>query len=165
LAHNYRHHVFTNVLEMDDHLGFGVLRLSRDQPWAPAHGRERGCECCAQSVGILVIFCGHFPDGAEKFTRPRSRRKAKSDWYLRQMLGTANGNAGPLLAFAGGNLRYQIEHHLFPDLPSNHYPQIATRVRARRRSSTCLCLHHRLATGPVHEMVCTIHKLALRAAF
>ena len=26
-------------------------------------------------------------------------------------------------------LCYQIEHHLFPDLPSNRYPQIAVRVR------------------------------------
>ena len=37
---------------------------------------------------------------------------------------------GPVLAFASGNLCYQIEHHLFPDLPSNRYPQIAVRVRA-----------------------------------
>jgi hypothetical protein len=29
-----------------------------------------------------------------------------------------------------GNLCYQIEHHLFPDLPSNRYPEIATRVQA-----------------------------------
>ena len=36
-SHNYRHHVFTNVLEMDDDLGFGVMRLSRDQPWRPRY--------------------------------------------------------------------------------------------------------------------------------
>ena len=30
-SHNYRHHVFTNVLEMDDVLGFGAMRLSRDR--------------------------------------------------------------------------------------------------------------------------------------
>jgi linoleoyl-CoA desaturase len=29
-----------------------------------------------------------------------------------------------------GNLSHQIEHHLFPDLPSNRYPEIAPRVRA-----------------------------------
>jgi hypothetical protein len=29
-----------------------------------------------------------------------------------------------------GNLCYQIEHHLFPDLPSNRYPEIAARVQA-----------------------------------
>jgi linoleoyl-CoA desaturase len=28
-----------------------------------------------------------------------------------------------------GNLSHQIEHHLFPDLPSNRYAEIAPRVR------------------------------------
>ena len=28
-----------------------------------------------------------------------------------------------------GNLSHQIEHHLFPDLPSNRYAQIAPRVQ------------------------------------
>jgi fatty acid desaturase len=34
------------------------------------------------------------------------------------------------MAFMSGNLCYQIEHHLFPDLPSNRYAEIAQRVRA-----------------------------------
>jgi NADPH-dependent stearoyl-CoA 9-desaturase len=46
------------------------------------------------------------------------------------MLGAADFKAGPLLAFSSGNLCYQIEHHLFPDLPSNRYAQIAVRVQA-----------------------------------
>jgi len=29
-----------------------------------------------------------------------------------------------------GNLSFQIEHHLFPDLPSNRYQEIAPKVRA-----------------------------------
>ena len=29
-----------------------------------------------------------------------------------------------------GNLSHQIEHHLFPDLPSNRYAEIAPRIRA-----------------------------------
>jgi linoleoyl-CoA desaturase len=29
-----------------------------------------------------------------------------------------------------GNLSYQIEHHLFPDLPSNRYQEIAPKVQA-----------------------------------
>jgi fatty acid desaturase len=45
------------------------------------------------------------------------------------MLGSANFNAGPLLAFSSGNLCYQIEHHLFPDLPSNRLAEIAAQVR------------------------------------
>ncbi|SLJ55250.1 linoleoyl-CoA desaturase, DesA3_1 [Mycobacteroides abscessus subsp. abscessus] len=31
--------------------------------------------------------------------------------------------------FMTGNLSHQIEHHLFPDLPSNRYADIAVRVR------------------------------------
>jgi linoleoyl-CoA desaturase len=46
------------------------------------------------------------------------------------MLGSANFRAGRLMAFMSGNLCYQIEHHLFPDLPSNRYAEIAPQVQA-----------------------------------
>jgi linoleoyl-CoA desaturase len=46
------------------------------------------------------------------------------------MLGSANINAGPVLRFVSGNLCHQIEHHLFPDLPSNRLHEISVRVRA-----------------------------------
>ena len=67
---------------------------------------------------------------AEKFTADGIERETRSEWYLPQMLGTANITAGPVLAFATGDLCYQIEHHLFPDLPSNRYREIAHRGRA-----------------------------------
>jgi fatty acid desaturase len=112
----------------------------------------------------LVIFCGHFPDGAEKFTAEVMEHETKAEWYLRQMLGTANFDAGPLLAFMSGNLCYQIEHHLFPDLPSNRYAEIAQRVRA-------LCDKYDLpyTTGSLTRQYLltlrTIHKLALPDRF
>ena len=34
-SHNYTHHVFSNILGMDDDIGFGVLRVTRDQKWKP----------------------------------------------------------------------------------------------------------------------------------
>ncbi len=37
--------------------------------------------------------------------------------------------AGPVMAFMTGNLFYEIEHHLYPDLPSNRLAEIAVRVR------------------------------------
>ena len=46
------------------------------------------------------------------------------------MLGSANFHAGKPLAFMSGNLCYQIEHHLFPDLPSNRLAEISVRVQA-----------------------------------
>jgi NADPH-dependent stearoyl-CoA 9-desaturase len=76
-----------------------------------------------------VIFCGHFPDGAEKFTKTDMVGETKGQWYLRQMLGSANFDAGPALRFMSGNLCHQIEHHLYPDLPSNRLAEISVRVR------------------------------------
>ena len=35
-SHNYRHHVFSNIVGVDDDLGFRVLRVTRDQEWWPA---------------------------------------------------------------------------------------------------------------------------------
>jgi NADPH-dependent stearoyl-CoA 9-desaturase len=78
----------------------------------------------------IVIFCGHFPDGAEKFTREEYEADTHPEWYLRQMLGSANFNARRLMAFMSGNLCYQIEHHLFPDLPSNRHAEISERITA-----------------------------------
>jgi hypothetical protein len=32
-SHNYRHHVFTNVIGVDDDVGYTIPRVTRDQPW------------------------------------------------------------------------------------------------------------------------------------
>ncbi|MGH9185092.1 MAG: fatty acid desaturase family protein, partial [Acidimicrobiales bacterium] len=34
-SHNYLHHTYTNVLGKDRDVGYGVLRMSEDQPWRP----------------------------------------------------------------------------------------------------------------------------------
>ena len=77
-----------------------------------------------------VIFCGHFPDGTVQFTEEQLEGETRGQWYLRQMLGSANLDGGPLFHLMTGNLSFQIEHHLFPDLPSNRYAEIAPQVRA-----------------------------------
>ena len=76
-----------------------------------------------------VIFCGHFPDGTETFEEERLEGETKGQWYVRQMLGSANLTGGPLFHIMTGNLSHQIEHHLFPDVPSNRYAEIAPKVR------------------------------------
>jgi linoleoyl-CoA desaturase len=45
------------------------------------------------------------------------------------MLGSANFEGGAVLRFMSGNLCHQIEHHLFPDLPSNRLHEVSVRVR------------------------------------
>lgn len=234
--HNYLHHKYTNVLGMDEDIGFGVIRMSRDQEWGPINliqplqnlllaltfewgigihdidtkklkgtpaerthtinqikefGRKAGRQLfkdyilfpalsgrkwkrtlvanASANVGrnlwtYVVIFCGHFPDGAEKFTMDDIENETPGEWYLRQMLGTANINAGPGMAFMTGNLCYQIEHHLFPDLPSNRYAEISDRVRT-------LCDKYDLPynTGPLAvqylQVLRTVFKLSLPNSF
>jgi NADPH-dependent stearoyl-CoA 9-desaturase len=229
-SHNYRHHVFANVVGVDDDLGFGVLRVTRDEKWRPhtlvqplravllavlfewgvaLHGlysvqerettsagksahskalvrkitrqigkdyvvfpalsrrrwwRTLGANVAANGLrnvwAYVVIVCGHFTDGAEKFTPSVLEGETKAGWYLRQMLGTANFRAGTVMAFMSGNLCYQIEHHLYPDLPSNRYAEIAERVR-----DVCVSYDLPYTTGPLLRQylltVRTICKLAL----
>ena len=76
-----------------------------------------------------VIMCGHFPDGVETFSKASIEGETRGEWYLRQMLGSANITGSPLMHLTTGNLSFQIEHHLYPDLPSNRYQEIAPKVR------------------------------------
>jgi len=204
-THNFQHHKYTNILGMDDDVGFGMLRVTRDQRWKKVNlgnllfntilalGFEWGVAVQHLEIGKIVkgradrdatrvrvraasakagrqlfkdyvafpaltslspgatykstatanvmanvirnvwsnavIFCGHFPDGAEKFTKRDLEGETKGQWYLRQMLGSSNIDSGPVMRFMTGNLSYQIEHHLYPDLPSNRLAEIAVRVR------------------------------------
>jgi fatty acid desaturase len=76
-----------------------------------------------------VIMCGHFPEGVETFEQEAlDEGETRGEWYLRQMLGSANISGGPFLHLMTGNLSHQIEHHLYPDLPSVRYGEIAAEV-------------------------------------
>jgi len=77
-----------------------------------------------------VIFCGHFPDGVTQFTEDQIEGESRGDWYLRQLLGSANLEGSDAFHLMTGNLSFQIEHHLFPDLPSNRYAEVAPQVQA-----------------------------------
>src|SRR4029077_7039899 len=77
-----------------------------------------------------VIFCGHFPDGVQVFTGDQVAGETRARGQLRQVLGSCNIEGGRLFHVMTGNLSHQIEHHLFPDMPSNRYPEVAPRVRA-----------------------------------
>ncbi|MGC5040116.1 fatty acid desaturase family protein [Streptomyces sp. DT190] len=77
-----------------------------------------------------VIMCGHFPEGVQVFERRSINGETRGQWYLRQMMGSANISGSKAMHFMTGNLSHQIEHHLFPDLPSNRYAEVAVKVRA-----------------------------------
>lgn len=78
----------------------------------------------------LIIFCGHFPEDVYVFTKAQVENETRARWYVRQLLGSCNIGGSRLFHVLSGNLSHQIEHHLFPDLPSNRYPGLAPRVRA-----------------------------------
>jgi len=77
-----------------------------------------------------IIMCGHFPEGVETFEKTSIEGETRGEWYVRQMLGSANISGSKLLHIMSGNLSHQIEHHLFPDLPSNRYAEVAPKVQA-----------------------------------
>ncbi|HUP99363.1 MAG TPA: acyl-CoA desaturase [Aeromicrobium sp.] len=77
-----------------------------------------------------IIMCGHFPEGVETFEKTSIEGETRGEWYVRQMLGSANISGSKLMHIMSGNLSHQIEHHLFPDLPSNRYAEVAPKVRA-----------------------------------
>jgi NADPH-dependent stearoyl-CoA 9-desaturase len=231
-SHNFLHHTFTNVIGKDNDVGYGILRVTSDQPWHPVNlgqpiynallalffewgvalhdldieairkGKKDPKEMKRQLKGIwrkvrrqvgkdyvifpllagpafattlsanftaniarnlwsyLIIFCGHFPDGAEKFAEEQLEHETKAEWYLRQLLGSANFEGSRFLHIMAGSLGYQIEHHLFPDLPCNRYPEMSVRVKA-------LCEKYDLpyTTGPLHrqygQVLRTLMKLSL----
>lgn len=77
-----------------------------------------------------VIFCGHFTQDAETFTEAECEGESKGHWYLRQLTGSSNFTGGKWLHLLSGHLSYQVEHHVFPDLPAHRYPEISDQVQA-----------------------------------
>ncbi|WP_280307140.1 fatty acid desaturase family protein [Nocardia neocaledoniensis] len=76
-----------------------------------------------------VIWCGHFPEDVQTFTIEETEDESHAGWYYRQVLGSANFTGGKFVDILSGNLSYQIEHHLFPDIPAHRYAEMAVEVR------------------------------------
>jgi fatty acid desaturase len=76
-----------------------------------------------------VIHCGHLTPQTSVFDEGALAHETRAEYYARQILGSANIEAGPLLAILTGHLSHQIEHHLFPDIPGWRYREMAPEVR------------------------------------
>jgi linoleoyl-CoA desaturase len=107
-----------------------------------------------------IIFCGHFPDQTYTFSEEEVAEETRGAWYVRQLLGSANIDGSPLFHLLSGNLSFQVEHHLFPDMPSSRYAEIAPRVRD-------ICRRYGLPynTGSLRKQLGTVHRTILRLAF
>jgi NADPH-dependent stearoyl-CoA 9-desaturase len=230
-SHNYMHHTHTNVVGKDRDIGYGVLRMSEDQPWRPyylgnplwaallallfeygvaLHDLEverlvageielsekrdllKGIwrkvrrqalkdyvffpalsgpffvfplagNAAANVVrnvwAFTIIFCGHFPEGTHEFSEEETEEETRAQWYYRQLLGSANLSGGRLFHILAGNLSFQIEHHLFPDLPANRYAEISVEVRE-------ICERYGLPynVGPLHRQFGSVVRKICRLA-
>ena len=106
-----------------------------------------------------IVFCGHIPEEAETFSEEQYRAETPGGWYRRQLLGSCNLEGSRLFHLLTGNLSFQIEHHLFPDLPSNRYAEIAPQVRA-------VCERHGLPynSGRLGRQYASVYRQVLRLA-
>ena len=107
-----------------------------------------------------IIFCGHFPDQTYTFSQEETENESRGAKYVRQLIGAANIEGGPLFHVISGNLGYQVEHHLYPDMPSTRYGEIAPRVRE-------ICMRYELPynTGPLWKQWTMVHRTIARLAF
>jgi fatty acid desaturase len=232
-AHNFQHHVYTNVLGRDRDLGYSAMRVEPAQPWHPVYlaqpayffliaavfewgialydleldavrrGEKSRGKARAEIVALLrkargqllkdyalfpalagrrgarralvgnavanlirnvwvhtIVFCGHIPEGAETFTEEQYRDETRGGWYRRQLLGSCNLEGSRLFHLLSGNLSFQIEHHLFPDLPSSRYAEIAPQIRA-------VCERHGLPynSGRLGPQYRSVYRQVVRLAF
>ena len=107
-----------------------------------------------------IIFCGHFPDQTYTFTQEETANESRGGWYVRQLTGAANIDGSAFFHVASGNLGYQVEHHLFPDMPSTRYAEIAPRIKA-------ICANHGLPynSGPFRKQWGSVNRTIIRLAF
>src|SRR5947209_3924880 len=187
-SHNYIHHTYTNIRGKDKDLGYEIMRIDPHQKWHPVYllqpiynvllmlafeygvafhepfDRTLLADLAANVIRNLwahsIIFCGHFPDQTYSFSQEETEDETPGERYVRQLIGAANIEGGPLFHVISGNLGYQVEHHLYPDMPSTRYGEIAPRVRE-------ICKRYELPynTGPLHKQLGMVHRTIIRLAF
>src|SRR6478752_3780772 len=95
--------------------------------------------------------CSVSLSSAEMFTKRDLEGQTKGQWYLRQMLGSSNIDAGPVMAFMTGNLSYQIEHHLYRICRAPAGRDLGAGASGVRQIRPAL--HHGFAAGAVRQGV------------
>jgi fatty acid desaturase len=106
-----------------------------------------------------VIYCGHLTEGTATFREEDLAGEDRGGWYARQIAGSANFETGWLGRVLSGHLGFQIEHHLFPNIPAWRYPEMAPRVRE-------ICERHGLPyrTGPLSSQLAGVMRRLVRHA-
>jgi fatty acid desaturase len=84
-------------------------------------------ELFANLHSFLIIAPNHTGDDLHRFD---GGVRGRAEFHLQQVMGSVNYTGGSdLKDFLQGHLNYQIEHHLWPDLPSLKYRQAAPEVK------------------------------------
>jgi len=84
-------------------------------------------EFFANLHSFLVIVPNHSAEDIYMFSEPS---KSTGEFYLRQIMGSVNYNTGTdFIDFLHGFLNYQIEHHLFPNMPLSYYQKMQPIVK------------------------------------
>jgi fatty acid desaturase len=84
-------------------------------------------EVFANVHSFLIIAPNHAGDDVHRFD---GGVRGRAEFHLQQVMGSVNYTGGrDLPDFLQGYLNYQIEHHLWPDLPALKYRQAAPEVK------------------------------------
>jgi len=84
-------------------------------------------EAYANAHSFLVIVPNHSAGDIYQFSEPH---KSQGEFYLRQIMGSVNYNTGSdWIDFLHGFLNYQVEHHLFPNMPLSYYQAMQPLVK------------------------------------
>ena len=84
-------------------------------------------ELYANLHSFLVIVPNHSAEDIYQFSTPH---KTQGEFYLRQIMGSVNYNTGnDVIDYLHGFLNYQIEHHLFPNMPLSFYQDMQPIVK------------------------------------
>jgi fatty acid desaturase len=126
-------------------------------------------ECITNLHSFLVIAPNHSADDLCRFDFHYAN---KEEFYLTQVFGSTNYTCGTeLVDYLSIYLNYQIEHHLFPDLPMRKYREIQPQVkricakygvpyrqeavfkRVRRLLNVCIGTGSMRRVGSIHGLV------------
>ena len=146
-AHNVVHHVNANVAGVDRDLGYGVVRITDDQPWKPSHlGNPAAALFLAllfdQAIGFYDLEAERQALGLVDPDEARAKFEASLAKLKRQMLRDfvlvplLAGKAAPRalagsVGRPGDRQRVGLRHHLLRPLPVRHGDLPARRPRGR----------------------------------
>lgn len=96
--------------------------------WAAVLINSLLAELITNIHSFLIIVPNHAGDDVYRFD---GRFANRGEFYLQQIVGSVNYHGGSdRTDFLMGYLNYQIEHHVWPDLPMLKYRQAAPRLQA-----------------------------------